>query len=644
MPRNSHRRWIALLLASVAGVTNGWTQTSGNDSVPQTLSECELNRCDPGAMGTWTFTGRSGLATWPNGGRATLTVERFDAETVVIHRIDSPGSIGYGIVGQYTGTRHGDVIDGTLVWTKPGGTPTMARWHARIQSTADQLTRPSSPTPPPVRTATAPPNPSPGPLAALAASTYGLSTDPSRAATPLPSTMRFCGPIHCATLTRNNGRYDAVFDDMRDKGAIATFAVDEFKPDSVLIRRIDSGGATAILVGDLASDGNSVMDGAMSYQDVNGAGAPSPFQLSWGDAIDRAQRPTAATAPADLEGTTYVTAVPLQLKTCETNLSAKRHHCGTWVWTGQSYRADWTPNTTEEVVIDRWTTDEIAFHLYQPPNGMSQTGTGHFLNDGTLVGMMTVSWPGHWPDSPFGVGINKVTWSATVVPTHPPTYTACNQHSVAPASIAALRTQIMASALAGDLVSMVCWVRAGAVSGDAPSQLGYSYDLLHGNGVPVNRHEAIQWAEKAAEEGLADAQLRVAEMYSNGTGVAANPEKAHYWKTRYARTSFDAVLARVNESDEDSLIAAINTCLKDPENARNHTTECMSAYHAHLNMLRAAGNYDESCREEHLYVGEPITMECVRRNIAKAEAEEAQALKKQRCGPNSDRRGKPECQ
>lgn len=90
-------------------------------------------------VGTWTFEGARGLATWPNGSAGDLTIQRFDS-TVIIQRIDLPGTAAYGTVAQYTGTRNGDRIDGTVTWNVAGGPSTSLPWHARIGSAQEQDT------------------------------------------------------------------------------------------------------------------------------------------------------------------------------------------------------------------------------------------------------------------------------------------------------------------------------------------------------------------------------------------------------------------------------------------------------------------------------------------------------------------------
>jgi hypothetical protein len=96
--------------------------------IPSKMSECEGNTC-----GTWTFNGHDGKARWQNGAIANLTVQRFDSAVVVIKRIDVGGSTP-GLTAMYTGTLHGNRIEGNVTWTWPGHfkTPPTGKWSATI--------------------------------------------------------------------------------------------------------------------------------------------------------------------------------------------------------------------------------------------------------------------------------------------------------------------------------------------------------------------------------------------------------------------------------------------------------------------------------------------------------------------------------
>jgi hypothetical protein len=101
--------------------------------IPSGMTECENGVC-----GTWIINGRSGAAQWSNGAAATLTVERSDADAVVIYRKDIPGSQAAGLSVRYQGVRQGNQIVGTAAFTWPGGS-SQGRWFAIIEDvTADE--------------------------------------------------------------------------------------------------------------------------------------------------------------------------------------------------------------------------------------------------------------------------------------------------------------------------------------------------------------------------------------------------------------------------------------------------------------------------------------------------------------------------
>jgi len=99
---------------------------------PTSMNECENAMCS-----TWTFEadGKSGKATWQNGTVATLKVERFTEESIIIYRTDTVGSIG--LVGTYAGRIDNSKITGTVAWVWPeqwGSQVKTGTWTATFQS------------------------------------------------------------------------------------------------------------------------------------------------------------------------------------------------------------------------------------------------------------------------------------------------------------------------------------------------------------------------------------------------------------------------------------------------------------------------------------------------------------------------------
>jgi enterochelin esterase family protein len=106
-----------------------------------TVMECMGSQCVPDAKisGTWKFSGILGTADWNNGAEARGVVERFDEGGVDIRRIDLPNSSSYGQTAVYTGTVHGDRIEGDVVWSWNGhwnDEHPIGHWSAVIEKSA----------------------------------------------------------------------------------------------------------------------------------------------------------------------------------------------------------------------------------------------------------------------------------------------------------------------------------------------------------------------------------------------------------------------------------------------------------------------------------------------------------------------------
>ena len=50
-----------------------------------------------------------------------------------------------------------------------------------------------------------------------------------------------------------------------------------------------------------------------------------------------------------------------------------------------------------------------------------------------------------------------------------------------------------------------------------------------GNGVPMNKQEAVKWFRKAADLGNDDAMWNLGRCYEKGEGVEKNIDQAVYW-------------------------------------------------------------------------------------------------------------------
>ena len=134
--------WIGcFFLLSAFAPAQAPPQSSPSDKFPAALTEteCKGSPCAPGSggEGTWIFHGLLGDAQWGNGAVAKLAVVRFDADNIVIQRIDLPTSSTYGSTAIYTGTLHGDHMEGSVVWSWSGhwdGQRPSGKWSATAQN------------------------------------------------------------------------------------------------------------------------------------------------------------------------------------------------------------------------------------------------------------------------------------------------------------------------------------------------------------------------------------------------------------------------------------------------------------------------------------------------------------------------------
>ena len=191
--------------------------------------ECMGGQCIPDARinGTWEFSGILGNAQWSNGAEARLVIERFDETGIEIRRIDLPGSSSYGLTAVYTGTLHGDRMDGSVVWSWNGhwnDEHPNGQWSAILQK--------AKPQPPPAQ------------------------------AIKIPPSLIECEADQCAP-GREGGclwTFHGTDGESRcNNGAVAKLEIQKFDTDGVVIRRTgppdsSSHGLTAIYTGTMRGD------------------------------------------------------------------------------------------------------------------------------------------------------------------------------------------------------------------------------------------------------------------------------------------------------------------------------------------------------------------------------------------------------
>lgn len=139
----------------------------------------ELKQCERSILkfcGTWTLNGGEYAAAWSNNAKATLTVTRFDGQSIALHRVDTPDSLTAGMTADYLGDIVGNKMKGKVTYTWPGHNPPVGygTWDATFVA---------APTPP-----ASPPISSSGTASSLPVSTAaaGVAAQPATtvAATP----------------------------------------------------------------------------------------------------------------------------------------------------------------------------------------------------------------------------------------------------------------------------------------------------------------------------------------------------------------------------------------------------------------------------------------------------------------------------
>jgi enterochelin esterase-like enzyme len=204
------------------------SQVSSSAKLPAVLTEAECmgEPCAPdsGIRGTWKLSGILGTADWSNGAEAKIVIERFDEAGVEIRRIDLPNSASYGLTAVYKGTRDGDRVEGTVVWSWNGhwnDEHPEGRWSAEIRNSL----------------------PAPSPARAIS----------------VPSSILECEADQCAPGRTGGCRW--TFNGKEGEshcrnGAAFKLEILKFDTDGIVIRRTDlpgsvSAGLTALYTGTL---------------------------------------------------------------------------------------------------------------------------------------------------------------------------------------------------------------------------------------------------------------------------------------------------------------------------------------------------------------------------------------------------------
>lgn len=188
-----------------------------------TETECEGNPCvaSTKSEAAWEFHGVSGDGKWNNGAFAKIVIERFDADGVIIRRIDLPTSSSNGLTAVYTGRRHGNRVEGAVVWSWSG------HWNDKH------------------------------PSGHWSATVEGLTRVPPVAASQVPASLTECETDQCAPGRTGGCRWTfhgAEGESRCRDGAAARLVIRQFDANGVVVLRTDlpdshGSGLTAVYVG-----------------------------------------------------------------------------------------------------------------------------------------------------------------------------------------------------------------------------------------------------------------------------------------------------------------------------------------------------------------------------------------------------------
>jgi len=304
----NHCLWVILLLAgSVFRPEMAIAQDGAATGIPHKIAQCERAGTAPQKCSTWTWNGNQFEGRWSDGAVGQMTVERFDADGVVITRVDQTGASA-GLTATYIGKLNGNVIQGTAVWVL-NGKSVRGTWAGSLPANYGSGPRPGRTT-----------------EAASAAPLRTAAQAPSKTSTANPVTMTECeGTNNCATWTflgaQGNGQWPS--------GEVANLSVERYDDNSVVIRRADSTGSSAGLT--------AVYTGTRHGDRVGGeftSSWPGHWESKLGNWYATVEK--AAQSP------------PAVMRICD-----PRGNCSTWTWNKEHYDGlfDGSPLTAKITVV-----------------------------------------------------------------------------------------------------------------------------------------------------------------------------------------------------------------------------------------------------------------------------------------------------
>jgi hypothetical protein len=376
----------------------------------------------------------------------------------------------------------------------------------------------------------------------------------------IPSVLHLCAQ-HCVTFTRENDQLTnyTIFPGQRNVKRV--MVVERFTPESVVIRRTDTGShpLTVVYSGRMSSDGNS----------LPGAG----WKMTWGAALDslpgsdeerdRRKAPAQTAAPSAKPSAPVLPGHEPAMQDFHLP-SGKLNLSGQW----ESAKIGPDKKVYVELRIEiRQQDDRIEIVNRDVRTGFA----GITVFKGKLqgseidgVGLELDSTPNNprltrqggkiYVDDPDHIHIEE----GTKIPSYRVT---AHADDVACDSQNSSRTMAWFAYARGrdamwgqkDYLKSACWFQIAAFQGVAGAQAMLASQFYHGQGVPVNYDQAFAWAQKSAAQQNLFGETVLANLYAEGKGVPADPGKAAYWRERIAAQKNALIWSHMNDKTPSGL-------------------------------------------------------------------------------------------
>jgi hypothetical protein len=285
-----------------------------------------------------------------------------------------------------------------------------------------------------------------------------------------------------------------------------TLSIERFDAGSLVVRRVDPSGLTAIYTGTVHG---TRVEGAVKWTWPGHDGYPATG--SFAAVLDSS---ASVALPASSPAASLPTSsLPAELLVCENNGPCN----AAWLLDGMEGTGTWFVRNPvhARLTVVRGEADNLLIRRADTTDGLTATYAGSLRGD-HYSGVIVLGGSSS-PGSTTG------TWTATVPRTR------CAADMDAPGALATGQTALM---FKRNRDALDCYVVA-AKDGDARAQttVGLLYDQGSGD-VAQDYHQAFFWLHKAADQGAYPAQRRVAEMYAAGLGTPRDATLAQIYNAR----------------------------------------------------------------------------------------------------------------